>query len=191
MLAQGASAQADTSHDVGSVESAIEVLFYDVEGDDAGSITASLEQRSPSIGARRFYGATEWEVNAEYRWIERPTGCTLEGVRVRLLIQTRLPRWAPRGPTDAGLRRAWERFARDLDAHETHHRDLIAAAADDMRWRLVSLRQPGCSTMALAAQRTLAEAIEETKTRNEAFDVRTQHGKTQGAVWPPEAWDVP
>ena len=180
-------ASAQTHPEIGRVEIAVEVLYYDVEGADASELSASLSERSPSIGAQRFYGLTEWEVNAEYRWVEHATGCTLEDVRIRLVIQTHLPRRPSRGGIDAQTRRDWDRFVRDLGAHESHHRDLIAAAGDAMRWKLVSLREAECRTMERAAQLALAASIEETKARNDDFDRQTQHGRTQGVIWPPEA----
>ena len=170
---------------IGRLETATEVVYYDIDGATVEEISASLNKRSPSKERPKFFGVTEWEVNAEYRWVERPTGCTVEGAVVRLVVRTHLPRWRPRGTVEAGLRQTWHAFVRDLGIHETHHRTLIEEAGEALRWELVSLREPTCATMEAAADRVIAAALGEGQARNEAYDRETGHGRTQGAVWPP------
>ena len=179
--AQHANAQPET----GRVEQATEILYYDVDGATVAELGASLRERSPSTERPKFFGVTEWEVNAEYRWVERATGCTIEDAVVRLVVRTHLPRWRPRGVVDLHLHRAWKEFARNLDTHEAQHRRLIGEAGESLRWRLVSLREPSCRTMKAAADRVIAAVLWEGTTRNEAYDRETEHGRTQGAIWPP------
>ena len=178
-------ARAQPSPEVGAVAFATEMVYYEVTGATVAELEASLRARSPSTGGERFYGVTEWEVNAEYRWTERATGCSVEDIEVRLIVQTHLPRWSPRVRVDPDLRRSWSAFMRHLEAHEAQHRALITATGEALRWQLVSLRTPTCETMETEANRAVAAVIREGQARNEAYDRATRHGVTEGAVWPP------
>ncbi len=179
-------AQVSRGPEIGRVERAVDLTYYDVVGNTTQALAASLHKRSPLERGRRFYGLTEWEVNTEYRWVERPTGCSMEDVVVRIAVQTRLPRWRDRGRADLSTRRAWDQFVYNLGVHEAQHRTQIADAAEAMRWRLVSLREPTCRTMKRAAQRALEAEIDACKASNDRYDRTTGHGRTQGASWPPE-----
>lgn len=176
--------QAQHRPEIGALELATEILHYDVEGTTPDEIAASLYEHSPSRDVPRFFGLTEWEVNADYRWVERDTGCTIEDATVRLVIRTHLPRWSHNRRSDAQVRRDWERFIVSLDTHERHHRVLIEEIGETLRWRLLSLREPDCSTMKQVSDRAVAEEIEAGTARNHAYDRETQHGRTQGATWP-------
>lgn len=172
--------------EVGRVETAMEVVHYDLVGTTLQDLAASLAVQGPRQDGRRFFGLTEWEVNVEYRWSELDTGCVMQDVVVRVAIQTTMPRWRPRGQVHPRTKHAWDRFVRALDAHERVHQELSAEAGDALRWRLVGLREPTCETMEPTAERAIADILGEYEARNRAYDHRTGHGRTEGAVWPPE-----
>lgn len=178
-------AQLAPDPEVGVVETHVDLVYYDVQGETLQALAASLSERGPRQGGRRFFGLTEWEVNAEYRWVERPTGCGVEDIVVRVAITTHLPRRRSSGRAATRSDVAWERFVRDLDAHEAGHRTLAAEAGNAIRWQLVTLNRPTCQTMKREAERAIAEILNTYEARNRAYDRRTGHGRTQGAVWPP------
>lgn len=186
LLPLGARAQFAPDPEIGRVETAVEVAYYDLTGTTLQDLSASLDARGPRQGGRRFFGLTEWEVNAEYRWTPRDTGCAMDDVVVRVAVLTTMPRWRPRGSVHPRTRHAWERFVHALGAHEAEHQALALEAGDALRWRLVALREPTCHTMKRAAERTITDVLSEYEARNRAYDHRTGHGRTQGAVWPPE-----
>lgn len=178
-------AQLGPDPEVGRVETDVEIAYYEIVGTTLQDLTAALDARGPRQDGQRFFGLTEWEVNAEYRWVPHETGCAMEDIVVRVAVRTTMPRWRPRGQVHPRTRHAWERFVRDLDRHEEGHRALSTEAGEAIRWRLVSLHEPTCHTMKRAAERTVAEALGEYEARHRAYDHRTGHGRTQGAVWPP------
>lgn len=182
----GARAQLAPDPEVGRVETAVEIVHYDLAGTTLQDLTASLDAYGPQQGGRRFFGLTEWEVNAEYRWSAHETGCAMEDIVVRVAVRTTMPRWRPDRSVHPRTQHAWDRFVRNLDTHEEGHRARATEAGEAIRWRLVSLREPTCHTMKRAAERTVAEILNEYEARNRAYDHRTGHGRTQGAVWPPE-----
>ncbi|MEM1043971.1 MAG: DUF922 domain-containing protein [Bacteroidota bacterium] len=171
--------------ETGTVEVHRETVYYEVEGATPRSLLKNLALRGPSIEGERFFGLTEWEVNAEYRWRERATRCSMEDIVVRVVIKTHLPQWVPPAGTPAEVRTAWNRFVTALDAHEDGHRRFAEEAGEAIRWHLVSLHTPSCSQIKGEAQRAVVAILDEYDALNRAYDRETGHGRTQNAVWPP------
>jgi predicted secreted Zn-dependent protease len=117
--------------------------------------------------------------------------CRVRSADVQLTTHITLPQWAP--PTDAPpeLVALWDAFIRALSLHEARHADNAAAAARAVRRELEATSAPSCGMMegrtSMAASRGLAEH----RDRDRAYDERTRHGTTEGAVWPPRAVEVP
>ncbi|MDX1532072.1 MAG: DUF922 domain-containing protein, partial [Rhodothermales bacterium] len=171
--------------EVGRVEVITEEEFYDVEGATAEALAGTLLARGPRVGGKRFFGKTEWEVMAEYRWVERATGCAIEDLDVYALVTVRLPRWQDPHAAPPTLRQQWSRFISALERHERRHRDLAEEAAHAIRWRLVSVRARTCDAIEAAAQREVQHVLDSYERRQRQYDEHTGHGQTQGATWPP------
>lgn len=170
---------------VGEVQRHVDIVYYEVEGRTAGELARSLQQRGPTLGGKRFFGQTDWTINAAYEWHADVTGCRVQNLVVRLLVRITLPRWTPPPTAPQDLVAAWNRFVRALAAHEHNHRRLADEAAEAIRWDLATLRYASCATAAARAQKRVAAIIEDYSRRNRLYDARTSHGATEGAVWPP------
>jgi predicted secreted Zn-dependent protease len=178
-------AEAQSHAGAGRVERHVETVYYDVEGATVEEIAQGLRQRGPLTAGERFFARTEWTINAEYVWAERDTGCTVEDPVVRVAITITMPRWrAPRGAPPE-LQGAWNRFERALEGHEQNHARLATEAAEAVRWELATLRFPHCTNAETRARQRVAAIIETYNERNRLYDRQTQHGVTEGAVWPP------
>lgn len=171
--------------DPGIVSLRIEKVYYDVEGETPDALAAQLVRYGPQVRGKRYFGLTEWAVDAEYRWVRRPTGCSINSLTVRAAVQTHLPRWGRSATASRELRGAWDRFLHALDWHEHGHRALAEEAAEVIRVRLGALRAPSCAHLEVQAHREVITVLNEYETYNNAYDVATDHGRSQGAVWPP------
>lgn len=178
-------AQSQPGAGTGHVERHLEVVHYDVEGATVDELAQGLRQRGPMTAGERFYARTEWTINAEYSWVERDTGCTIENPVVRVAITITMPRWRAARGAPPELLGAWNRFIAALDAHERNHARLATEAAEAVRWELATLRFPHCTNAETRARQRVADVIEVYNERNRQYDVQTQHGVTEGAVWPP------
>lgn len=172
----------------GVVRKTIEKVYYDVRGDSPAALALQLRRYGPQARGERYFGMTEWEVNADYLWHEEPNACTLRDLKIHVAVQTHLPRWRLPPHAPRWLRRAWSRFLTALDRHERGHRDLAEEAADAIRRRLVSLRSSTCRRVEARAHREMVALLYDYEQRNLAYDRATHYGGTQGAVWPPESW---
>ena len=193
LLAASSSAQpqafdAPLPSDPGIVSLRIEKVYYDVEGETPDALAAQLVRYGPQVSGKRYFGLTEWEVNAEYRWVRQPIGCSVHSLFVQASVQTHLPRWGRSAAASRELRGAWNRFLHALDWHEHGHRALAEEAAEAIRVRLAALHAPSCAHLEAQAHRAVIVVLNEYETYNNAYDVATDHGRSQGAVWPPRLW---
>lgn len=175
----------ESDPDIGTVQVHNETVYYDVEGYTAHTLLAGLTEHGPVVNGKRFFGLTEWEVNAEYRWVEHATRCSIDDLTVRVSVKTHLPQW--RAPVEASFdtRAAWTQFVTALDEHEGGHRRLAEEAGEAIRWRLISLHTPTCDRIRGEAQRAVVAVLDEYDAHNRTYDAETGHGRTQDAVWPP------
>ena len=175
----------DETADPGAVSIHVEKVYYDVEGETPAALAAQLGRHGPRVRGERYFGLTEWEVHAEYHWDQRPDGCRIEGLRVRASVQTHMPRWRRATAASESLSGAWKRFLSALDWHEHGHRVLAEDAAETIRKRLRTLRAPTCPRVEARAYGELIDVLNEYEQYNRDYDAATDHGRSQGAVWPP------
>lgn len=178
---------ADGARDPGAVSVRVEKVYYDVEGATPAALADELGRRGPQASGERYFGLTEWEVEADYRWDKRPGECRIKHLRVRASVQTHLPRWRRAAVAPTPLSRAWTRFLAALDWHEHGHRVLAEEAAESIRTRLVALRAPTCARVESSAYDEMRDVLNEYERYNEDYDAATDHGRSQGAVWPPNS----
>ncbi len=170
--------------DAGAVEVRSETVYYEVHGETAEALGAALAAHGPRIDGQGFFGLTEWEVSASYRWAARATGCAVDHLTVRVAVKTHLPRWHAPADASPAVVAAWHRFVAALDLHEQGHGHLAEEAAFAVRSQLAALRVPDCARMKGAVQRTVAAVMRAYDAHNRVYDAETGHGRTQHAVWP-------
>ncbi len=173
-----------TARGTGSVHFDDQVRYYDINGRTERDLLQGMMTRAPMSEGTRFFGLTSTEVRYTYRRAETSIGCDLSDVQVYLRVVTTLPRWQPYSGIPYELERRWRSFDRSLQIHENGHKQLALEEADMIRRALDSVRTPSCSTMDNEA-RNVATRIRDTYLRrHDAYDARTDHGSTQGAIWP-------
>lgn len=174
------------ARDPGAVSLRVEKVYYDVEGATSDALADELGRHGPQVSGERYFGLTEWEVEADYRWDRRPGECRIKHLRVRASVQTHLPRWHRAAVAPAPLSGAWTRFLAALDWHEHGHRILAEEAAESIRTRLAALRASNCSLVESDAYSEMYDVLNQYEQYNEEYDAATDHGRSQGATWPPK-----
>jgi len=174
----------------GTVATHAETVYYEIEGLSPADISAALRAHGPSVRGKRFFGLTEWEMGVEYRTVEVEAGCAIDDLKVKVSVATHLPQWPSDAVASAALSGAWEQFITALDQHEYGHRVLAEEAAETVRRRLLEVSAPTCEHLDGVARREMTAVMQEYEGRQLAYDAETEHGRTQGAVWPPPARHV-
>jgi predicted secreted Zn-dependent protease len=153
-----------SSH-IGSVEFPVTRRFSrDLPGLTLHDVALEIAQR-PAIGT------TEWFPTYTYT----TTGAEVTTVRVIVPTIVTMPRW--RGYASAGQadRREWDRFRSALDRHERGRFVLVQEHLAGIHEQLVGVRVD-------ESRRVWREALEALRSASEAYDLDTDHGRTQGAV---------
>ncbi|MEM6325751.1 MAG: DUF922 domain-containing protein [Bacteroidota bacterium] len=162
----------------------IDVNTYEVTGRTAAEVLASLQARGPRSGERIFFGLTETEMAFRYWKTPADGECRLERIRIDLRVVVTIPEWRAPGEAPYRLKRDWSRFETALRRHEDQHREIAEVGAREVYRALHALRTPSCTTIDATAREVANRLREANEQRQAAFDRRTGHGRTQGAVWP-------
>lgn len=163
--------------------------FYDVTGRSERALLRDLTRRGPRVGAERRFGRTAWTARWEIAYHEPAPGsdapCRMRRADVYLDVQVTLPRWNAPAEAPAALRRNWSSFTDALAFHEREHRESIVSAGRRVVRALEGLKAPSCAALEEQAHTEAQAIVEEARAYNRRFDERTDHGRTQGARWPP------
>ena len=166
------------------LETSLDVVTYAVQGRTAGEVLTSMRAGAPSADGVTYFGMTASEIDVRFRTIQVAGGCRLDGVEVDLDVTMTLPDWDPDGPTDYAVRRDWARFASALRRHEDGHRDRAVAGAEAVADALADVVRPTCPEVDAEGRRLAREAQARTAAEQERYDDQTDHGRTEGAMWP-------
>lgn len=156
---------------------------YLLRGRTAADLVADLEQRRPRD--ERFTGWTRWKM--KWRFEPNLSGgtCAVAVVDVDLELTTVLPAWEPPVDADPALVAAWDGYLRALEAHEAVHGALARSAADRVHQALSALPgQDDCDRMRDLVNLTGQSEVQRLRLENSAFDTHTEHGASQGAIFP-------
>lgn len=157
---------------------------YPVEGATAAEVLSSMTARGPRSDGETFFGLTVAEIGLRYHTAALAGGCALTDVEVDLSLTVTLPDWAPGPSADPALVGSWGRFRRALAAHEGRHREIAEAGAQSMAGALGGLRRDSCPAVEAEAHRRLTRLEGDLAAAQRRYDAETDHGRTEGAVWP-------
>ena len=155
----------------------IETVYYDVRGSTEAELASQLQALGPTDeSGQRYHGQVTWKV--ETNWPRYTNGsCRLNDVRVDRSIRMLLPRWTPPADASSALVDKWNRYLTSLTEHEKGHIEMAIAGSDSIP---SIVRGSTCQT----AEARTKEAYGRMKEADARFDGATQHGMTQGAVFP-------
>jgi predicted secreted Zn-dependent protease len=160
------------------------VRYYDVSGDSTGEVRQQMMQLGPMDHGQHVDAYTDWQIRWRYSYSTGPGGaCTLDSTQVIVTVVTTLPRWSPRQSSAPQLRSIWAQFSASLALHENGHKAIALAAAEEIRDLLNALpSQSSCKALDTLANSTGQGILDEARANDAAYDERTHHGATQGAV---------
>lgn len=157
---------------------------YEVRHEPGQSLSAAISAASPfREGGRVFHGDTRWHVSWRYWWNERSDGaCTFTSVKTTVTGTITLPALVS---NDKAAQHHFLQYVAALREHELGHYKFGTDAAHEIDRRISALpTMSSCSRLDAEANRLGQEILSGYQARERAYDVNTQHGKTQGAVLP-------
>ena len=160
---------------LGDIETEVVFNAYTIQG----NTTEALRQSLNSLGPGRFDAFTEWYVN----W-KLIGDCTNPTPQVGLTITYTFPQWKNRRGASKALIQKWNTYEQALLCHEHEHARIGIQAAVQTVAQLSSIEPENCQQSQQLGQRTFQRILQEHQSKDVALDARTQHGATEGAVFP-------
>jgi predicted secreted Zn-dependent protease len=160
--------------------------FYTVRGGTAQELRQQLDRHGVRTDGGKTYDAyTSWHVYWRYHLAPRGNACTVENIRVSVTVVYTLPEWRGMGKAPQDLRNRWRQYMKDLKTHEDGHRDYGIAAAADIERALHSIRpEANCRIMEKKVNEAGHAILDQYRSKERLYDLRTFHGRTQGARFP-------
>ena len=163
------------------VHEALDYDHYEARAQPGRLLSAALNEASPfRPDGRVFHSATAWTLDWQVRPEATANGrCKVGGVRVSLHGQMVLPRLV--GGTPAQEQR-FDAYLVRLREHELGHYEIGREAARQLEKEFYALRPAAsCSALQAAAREAGARLLPKYEAMGDAYDLHTQHGRTQGA----------
>jgi len=160
---------------------------YQLTGNTAGQLDFQMRNFGPldSVG-NRWLALTVPLFDWDYTCSCSDSGCTTGPATIYVTLDYSLPVWEPPANTDTLLVERWNLFQRAAVTHERGHGDL----AVDCGWQLgqAFVTQPpqaSCSAVDSAVSAVSQPVFAACRAAQNEYESTTNHGQTDGVVWPP------
>jgi predicted secreted Zn-dependent protease len=168
-----------TSLGSGVIDSQIATNHYEVQGSDYVSLSRSLKANGP----KGFHGLASWRITYEYTTERQQNACRIATVRLKVSGEILMPKWTDEAAAPLELQRRWNNYYSALKRHEDGHIQHGKELAQLVNERLLGLGDVSCSQLPSLAQGAFQRLYDNLKARDREYDVRTNHGETQGALF--------
>jgi len=123
-------------------------------------------------------------VRYEYGYEMRGGRCAVTQVRTTMTGDVLMPRWSNRQGASPDLVARWDRYEAALRAHEEGHLDNGREFADALVTDLRGVPPAAdCGALDRDVHARFERLLRQYKQKDVDYDQRTQHGRTQGAVF--------
>ena len=144
----------------------------------------NAQARVDPVSGKPAYGYTYTHLRWSYATVTRDgTRCAIDKVDVGLDVRISLPDWQPVGTPPAALRERWRAFHAALTAHELQHRAFGMQAARGIREAIEGIPAGACAGIDAEVTRRTGRVMQQLADANRGYDIETDHGRTEGAVW--------
>ena len=151
---------------------------YSVAGDSIADVRRQMDRMRPLS----HDALTKWHVTWRYDFRKRLGFCFIDNVRTTLEIVYILPELRT---SNIDVRRSFDAYGRRLKIHEDGHARIGRIIANRIHARLPEVGPyASCLQLEQAANALGNRLVQEGADMDEAYDLKTDHGLTQGARWP-------
>jgi predicted secreted Zn-dependent protease len=168
--------------------------YYEISAANSSEIEEELLTHGPrdSYGARRF-AYTDWRV--KWDWKRDPDGRVIvDSVELKCSAKIALPKLVKKAGLASDTSARWDSFIESTIAHEAQHVEHVERNASKIIARIQQIASVrgdvgGQSVAAKGsvslteAQRIVREVISEIRESDRKYDLKTHHGRSEGAWW--------
>ena len=161
----------------GTLDLQVPVAYYTVQGRDYDTLAQSLKANGP----KGFHGLASWKLRYDYTTKKQRDGCRIDTVKVKVDGEILMPKWADEQAAPPDLQSRWRAYYEALKRHEDGHVQHGRELALLVKERMMGLGTVPCESMKALTEGEFQRLSANLRKRDEEYDVRTQHGATQGA----------
>lgn len=176
-----------TPFEGGVVLTTAKVTRYTLLGDSAETLNEYMRYFAPldSYG-NSWLALTDPVFNWGYDCGCGEAGCVTGPLTIYVTLDYTLPTWEPPPGTDATLEYQWNRFERAVINHERGHGDLATECGLWLGEAFAVLPpQASCGAVHGAVSTASQPVFAECRAAQSNYETTTNHGQTDGVVWPP------
>jgi len=161
---------------------------YAVVGNTPQEIRRSLNANGvtdPNEPGQRFDANVVWHLSGGWEGQPTANGCELKDAAFTLKVTLNIPALTIGPATTNELLQGWNAYVERLKLHEAGHIDTSVKQARKLRDDFGNFPPaPNCDTLDQRLQARFDQTIQTIKALDIRYDADTQHGATQGAVYP-------
>nr|WP_242028293.1 DUF922 domain-containing Zn-dependent protease [Pseudanabaena sp. FACHB-2040] len=161
--------------------------YYPITGTSATQLRTQMLQQGPFEPAegRRYDARTEWFVHWSYRYNRASSQCSVSSPATKIDVTITYPQWVPPAGAPRSLVAEWQRYITALQNHEDGHKNNGISAGREILSALNQLpAYSSCQALDSAANVASQSIIRRYNQRDLDYDHTTNHGSSQGAVFP-------
>lgn len=148
------------------------IVYYKING----STETDLAKEIQSKGPEGYAGYTNWYIRWGWPGFDREE-CDLTKAWITAKVSLTMPSWVPPADAPEDLIQNWYRFSQALNVHEQGHVNNVVKALPLLQ---KAIQSSDCITADSAAN----QVLDKLRGWDVQFDDKTDHGRTQGAVFP-------
>jgi predicted secreted Zn-dependent protease len=168
--------------------STFKVITYTVIGKTVNDISKSLEANAiadPHEPGSRYYALTRWQLAGNSSVTPSLRGCEVNSGDVSVTITMTLPALATTTGVPADALNRFNTFMEKTVLHESGHAELALQGARDYQRALGNFPPVSdCEGLKIQLNNLFRRSFDTMDAANSDYDAKTQHGVTQGAVFP-------
>ncbi|HXY62398.1 MAG TPA: DUF922 domain-containing protein [Nitrospirota bacterium] len=160
--------------------------YYEVQGGNESALRCDMNHNSCRWDdGKKYDSVTSWRVKWDYDYDRAPQSCAAVAFKASLEVVFRFPKWVHDEGVSQALVAKWNSYLKNLTVHENGHRDMAVEAVAELS-RAVAELSPAqnCSDLDREVRALCRLKLKKLNEDEKAYDVSTQHGLTQGAIFP-------
>jgi len=151
--------------------------YYNIHGITENELRQQMNTLGPLKSNSRHDAYTKWDIE----WFKR---CN-EPPSVKIIVVFTYPKWNKPNNLDSVLESKWSKYIEALKIHENGHRDIAVRTSEEIMDTLYNLPYTNnCNNQNKQVIDLGNKIIEKYRQKEIEYDKLTNHGMTQGAIFP-------
>ena len=156
--------------------------YYSVEPQSISEMYQVFMRSSPiQKEGKTYLGTTKWKVWWVWKWKYKNNRCRMKSVDAFVEIEYLMPKLAVKTYT-ADILFIWDKWFPRLEHHEQNHAKYAVETAKVGQKEIMNIpSERKCEQLNASAELLSEELVKKLRKKNRLYDMRTIHGRTEGA----------